>query len=571
MSPLRIALGQHSEAGRKARNQDFHGCHVPREPQLGAKGIALAMADGISSSAVSHIASETAVTSLLEDYYATSEAWSVRHAVECVLTATNAWLYAQSRNGPYRYEKDKGYVCTLSALVITSTTAHLFHVGDTRIYKLHAHGLEPLTHDHRLWVSRQESYLSRALGADALVEIDYQALPLQVGDTFLLATDGVYEHSDARFILRTVEEHGGDLDAAARRIVAHAYRQGSEDNLSLQIVRVEALPQAETPALHRQVERLPFPPILEPRARFDGYTILREVHASSRSHVYLARDDETDTQVILKTPSIDLREDPGYLERLLMEEWIARRLSSRHVLKAALPTRQRHYLYTVTEFVEGQTLAQWLIDNPRPDLETVRRIVEQIARGLQALHRMEVLHQDLRPDNVMIDKTGTLKLIDLGSARVAGIVETATAEPPPFPGTALYMAPEYILGDVGTARSDLYSLGVLAYHMLSGRYPYGTQVAKTRTAAAQRRLTYRSVLDDERAIPAWVDATLKKAVHPNPEKRYQELSEFTFDLRHPNQAFLDRTRPPLIERHPVAFWQGVSAILAVVILALLLR
>ncbi|WP_163559400.1 bifunctional protein-serine/threonine kinase/phosphatase [Halomonas sp. NO4] len=572
MSQLRIALGQHSAPGRKAVNQDFHGCRVPREPQLSLQGIALAMADGISSSAVSQVASETAVKSLLDDYYATSEAWSVRHAVERVLTATNAWLHAQSRQGPHRYAPDRGYVCTLSALVIKATTAHLFHVGDTRIYRLHADSLEPLTQDHRLWLSQTESQLSRALGADALVEIDYRALPLAIGDTFLLATDGVYEHLSAEAILHSVAAHRDDLDEAARHIVDQAYRQGSEDNLSVQLVRIEALPHTAAPPLHREVEELPLPPLLEPRARFDGYRILRELHASSRSHVYLALDEASGTRVVLKTPSIDLRDDPGYLERLLMEEWLARRINSRHVLKAALPDRRRHYLYTVTEYLEGQTLAQWLRDNPAPDLETVRGIVEQVARGLQALHRREVLHQDLRPENLMIDATGTVTLIDLGAARIAGIVESATTlESSPLPGTALYMAPEYFLGEVGTTRSDLYSLGVLTYRMLAGRFPYGTRVARTRTRDDQRRLTYRSVLDEERAIPAWIDATLSRALHPHPEKRYQALSEFVHDLRRPNPTYLNRTRPPLIERHPVAFWQGLSAILAVVILALLAR
>ena len=124
---------------------------------------------------------------------------------------------------------------------------------------------------------------------------------------------------------------------------------------------------------------------------FDGYKIIREVHASSRSHVYLAVDNETNTQVILKTPSIDLRGDPAYLERFLMEEWIARRIDSPYVLKPCLQTRKRNYLYVVTEFIDGQTLTQWMIDHPKPDMEAVRGIVEQIARGLLAFHRMEML------------------------------------------------------------------------------------------------------------------------------------------------------------------------------------
>jgi serine/threonine protein kinase len=296
------------------------------------------------------------------------------------------------------------------------------------------------------------------------------------------------------------------------------------------------------------------------------------VHASSRSHVYLAVDNETKAPVIIKIPSVELRDDPAYLERFWMEEWIARRINSPHVLKPCAPTRKRGYFYTVTEFIDGQTLTQWMIDNPKPDLETVRGIVEQIAKGLRAFHRLEMLHQDLRPDNILIDRTGTVKIIDFGSTQVAGLVEMTTSrERSPLLGTAQYTAPEYFLGENGTACSDMFSLGVITYQMLSGRLPYGAEVPKARTRAAQRKLTYRSVLDDNREIPAWIDAVLRKAVHPDPYRRYQELSEFIYDLRHPNPAFLNKTRPPLIERNPVAFWKTVSLILAIIVIVLLFK
>lgn len=571
-SRLKVSVGQHSDKGRKAANQDSHGCCLPLEPQLSLKGFAFAMADGISSSEVSHIASETAVKSFLHDYFCTSEAWSVKNSVLRVLSATNSWLFSQTHNSPYRYDKDKGYVCTFSALVIKSTAAYLFHIGDTRIYRLRDQGLEQLTTDHRHWLSKEENYLSRALGVEPTLELDHRSMQVRVGDIFILATDGVYEYTDPQMMIRIINEHAMDLDKAAGLIVDQAYREGSKDNLSIQVVRIDELPEEGTFVLHQQVEKLPLPPILEARTHFDGYLILRQVHATSRSHVYLALDEASATQVILKTPSIDQGADPDYLERLLMEEWIARRVNSAHVLKAEQQTRQRNYLYTVTEFIEGQTLAQWLVDNPKPDLETVRNIVEQIARGLYALHRKEILHQDLKPGNIMIDRTGTVKIIDFGAARVAGIAESCTTPSPTnLPGTALYMAPEYFTGDAGSPCSDLYSLGVLTYHMLSGRYPYGTQVAKCRTVAAQRKLVYRPVLDDEREIPAWIDATLRQAVHPSPYKRYQELSEFIFDLRQPNQHLLNKTRAPLIERNPVLFWQGISATLAAMIVFLLLQ
>jgi len=569
---LKISLGQHSDKGRKETNQDFHGACIPQEPQLGAKGIAIALADGISTSSVSQAASQATVKSLLEDYYCTSHAWSVRKSVQQVLTAINSWLWAQTRQSQFRYEIERGYVCTLSALVLKSNTAYLFHVGDARIYRVRGEALEQLTQDHRLWVSQEQSHLTRAFGMQDQVDIDYQALQLNVGDVFFCATDGVHEFVNARFVAQAIAANPQDLDAAARAIVAEALERGSIDNLTAQIVRIEELPDQDADEILRSLSELPFPPLLVPRELFDGYRIVRELHASARSHVYLASDDETRPPVVIKTLSTELQQDPQQVDRFLMEDWIARRINNAHVMRPIEATRVRNFIYTVSEYIDGQTLSQWMIDNPKPDVETVRDIIEQIAQGVTAFHRLEMLHQDLRPANVMIDRRGTVKIVDFGSTRVAGIVEASNlAAETHLLGTVQYTAPEYFLGEPGTPASDQFSLGVIAYHMLSGRLPYGAEVSRSRTRAAQRRLAYRSVLDDEREIPAWIDEVLRKATHPDPMKRYQELSEFVHDLRHPSAAYLNRTRRPLLERNPAAFWKGVSLLLAIVIVVLLLR
>jgi serine/threonine protein phosphatase PrpC len=569
-SQLSVSVGQHSDKGRKEAQQDFHGIYLPREPQLSSKGIAIAIADGISSSAVSHIASEFSVTSFLEDYYCTSEAWSVKKSAQRVLAATNSWLHTQSQQSPHRYDKDKGYVCTFSALVLKSTTAHIFHTGDTRVYRLRDTTWEQLTRDHRLWVSETENYLSRALGIHPNLEIDYQALAVEEGDIFVLSTDGVYEHVNAQFIIDVIRAAGDDLDNATKSITTQAYGQGSSDNLTLQILRVDTLPYKDANEVYQELTQLPFPPMLEARMVMDGYKIIRQVHASSRSHVYLALDGDTNEQVIIKTPSIDLRGNAAYLERFLMEEWIAKRINSPHVLKPCSQSRKRSCLYIVTEYIDGQTLAQWMIDKPKPDMQTVRDIVAQIAKGLRAFHKLEMLHQDLRPNNIMIDSTGTVKIIDFGSTKVAGILEISSPlDQSNLLGTAQYTAPEYFLGEEGSASSDLFSLGVIAYQMLTGKLPYGAEVAKTKTKTDQKRLEYNSARDNDRSVLVWIDETLRKAVHPNPQLRYQELSEFVFDLSHPNKAFLARTRPPLLERNPVVFWKVVSIILTIVIAVLL--
>lgn len=569
---LKLSIGQYSDKGRKETNQDFHGALIPEQPALGLKGVAIALADGISTSSVSQVASESAIKSFLTDYYCTSDTWTVKTSAQRVIAAINSWLYSQTRRGQHPYDKDKGYVCTLSVMVVKSRTAHLFHIGDSRIYRVSGGSLEQLTNDHRVVVSSEQSYLGRALGINPQVEIDWRTEQVEQGDVFVLATDGVHEYAGAGFVANAIADYADDLDAAARSIVAEAFERGSPDNLTVQIVRVDDLPDGDAAEYLGPAVELPLPPLLDARMTFDGFTILREIHASSRSHIYLASDTETGDVVCFKIPSIDLRHDSAYLKRLMMEEWIARRLDSAHILRNYPQTRQRNYLYLVTEFVDGQTLTQWMIDNPKPDLETVRGIVEQIATGLRAFHRMEMVHQDLRPENVMIDTAGTVKIIDFGSAKVAGVVEAdPLAAGEEILGTAQYTAPEYFLGETGTPRSDLFSLGVIAYQMLTGRLPYGAAVAKTRTRAQQKKLRYASALDDAREIPDWVDGALCKAVHPDPHKRYDALSAFIFDIRHPNKEFTGASDRPMLERNPVLFWKVLSLLLAVALLYLLVE
>lgn len=562
---LAISIGQHSDKGRKESNQDFHGAFIPGEPLLSTKGIAIALADGISTSNVSHIASETAVKAFLEDYYCTSESWSVKTSASRVLAATNSWLHAQTRQSQYYYERDRGYVCTISAIVIKSTTAHIFHIGDSRIYRTSGIALEQLTEDHRVIVSSEQSYLSRALGVNPQIEIDYQQLQIEKGDIFVLTTDGVYEHVDAKLIAGTILENASDLGKAAKILAEAAYRQNSADNLTVQIVRIDEIPQSAANEVYAKATELPLPPLLDARMAFDGYRIVRELHSSSRSHIYLAVDTETDNPVAIKIPSVDLRDDPAYIRRFVMEEWIAKRINSPYVLKAFPQTRKRNFLYVAMEFVEGQTLTQWMIDNPNPDMETVRGIVEQIAQGLRAFHRMEMLHQDLRPENIIIDNTGTAKIIDFGSTEVAGVSESSAFQNYDILGTVQYTAPEYFLGENTSPRSDLFSLAVITYQMLAGKLPFGAAGARARTKAEFKKLKYRPASERNKKVLVWIDGVLKKALSFDPYKRHEALSEFLFDLRHPNSKYAE-VYTPLVERNPLLFWKIVSLILAFIVL-----
>ncbi|MEO8523803.1 MAG: bifunctional protein-serine/threonine kinase/phosphatase [Caldimonas sp.] len=570
MTPsLQVTLGQRSQGARGSFNQDFHGAIVPGDLRKVSKGIVVALADGIGSSAVAHIASATAVRGFLCDYYATPDAWSVRRSVQRVLDATNSWLHGQTMRSDARFEKDRGYVCTFSALILKGREVHLLHVGDARVYRVQAVTLEQLSEDHRVQVSSAETYLGRALGTGPNVEIDYDCWEARVGEIYLLATDGAWAHLDADAVRHALAECPHDLDSVAQSLVDIARARGSVDDITVQLLRIDALPERGTP--HPQLRRddLRLPPALAPRMSFEGYTLLRELHASSRSHVFLAIDEHTGQQVALKTPSVDLRDDLDYLDRFLVEEWVARRIDNANVLKPIAIDRPRQHLYVATEFVDGQTLRQWMVDNPSPDLDSVRAIVTQLASGLQAFHGKEMLHQDIRPENAMIDRTGTVKIIDFASAHVAGLAEgTPNPRARDIVGTLQYTAPEYFVGGGGSPRADLFSMAVLTYEMLTGRLPYGLQVPQSRSASDLKRLRYVPLRHRRPDLPAWVDAVLKKALQADPAKRQEAVSELAHDLHMPGRRFDQPRPPPLIERHPVVFWQVIALILLAVVLVL---
>lgn len=560
---LLVSIGQHSTAGHKALNQDSFGAYLPKEPELSNKGIALAIADGISTSSVSQVASETAVKSFLADYYCTSEAWSVRHSALQVLKACHSWLYSQNRTGPFSSDPDKGYVCTFSALILHQHYAHLLHVGDSRIYLLRNRQLEQLTRDHKVWQGNS-SFLNQALGANVLLEPDYQNIPVQQGDVFLLATDGLFELLPQAQLLALLDTPQ-DLSQQVLLLTEAALAAGSKDNITVQLVRIDTLPEEKQ--LPRCLDQqLPLPPLLQAGDWLDGLQVIRPLQQNNRSHVYLVQDSDTAQLLVLKTPSVDLAEQPDYLERLLREEWIAKRVHSSHVVRPASINKPRTALYTLFEYVEGQTLKQWLLDHPKPELEKVRTIIEQLGKGLQALHRSEILHQDIRPDNLIITPQNTVKIIDFGAARLAGLqLDNDVAGD--VPGTALYTAPEYFLGQAGSERSDLYSLAVLTYQLLSGRFPYGPAVARSKSTKAQKKLRYQPLVHKDSELPAWLDFTLEKALQADPNKRYQALSEFLYDLRHPNTKL---QKPlSLIELHPLWFWQSICLLQTLVILWLI--
>lgn len=566
---LAISIGQHSDQGVKEDNEDFHGFTHPDEPQLTYKGIAIAIADGMSGSDAGKVASQASVVGFLADYFSTPDSWSVKQSAQKILSATNSWLYS---NGYAKYQSAKGLVCTLSALIFKSHSAYLFHIGDSRIYRLRKGNMELLTQDHRIRGDGGKSYLSRAMGIEPHLDVDYKTFPLEPDDIFVLSTDGVHDFINDKEIKRIVLDHSGDLQQAAESLVAKALENNSNDNLTCQVLRVDSLPLAESDEISRLSANRPFPPPLEAGMILDGYRVEDELHASKRTQVYRCYDTKNDRTVILKTPSINYQDDPLYIEHFLHEEWVGKRLNHGNILKILDDDRPRQCIYYVTEYIEGLTLRQWMDRNHHPEITIVNSIIEQVAKGLGAFHRMEMLHQDLKPENIMIDNTGTVKIIDFGSVKIAGIEEIKPADrEDAILGTVNYSAPEYLSGLQSDVRSDLFSLAVITYEMLNGALPFGKDMPEKADRIKLARLHYVASMEHNPMVPIWMDGALKKAVSINPNQRYNAASEFIYDLKHPNPrlAISVSSSTPLLQRNPLLFWRSLCAAELIIILVLL--
>lgn len=568
---LKILYGKYSDKGIKEENQDSLAHFIPEKLNiLSNKGAAFALADGVSSSSEAKQASQACVTGFMEDYFSTPDSWSVKKSGGKVLTAINNWLFSQSNQ--YR-DVSRGLASTFCGLVIKSTTAHLFHVGDPRIYLFRDNNLEQLTTDHRIHMPGEKEYLGRAMGIDYRLEIDYKSLRVELGDLFFIATDGIHDYLTDKRLLEALRSDQQDLTILCEHLVKQALDNGSLDNVSCLALRIAELPSQNIDEAYSQLSKLPFPPELYEGVTLDGYRVTRELHASSTSQLYLAVDTDTDEKVVLKTPSVNFEDDPAYLERFQMEEWIGRRIDNPHVIRTIDQTRPRRFLYYVMEYIEGKTLEQWMADQTEPELTIIRNIVSQAVSGLRAFHRLDMLHQDIKPGNIMITAEGLVKIVDFGSTKIAGMADVSTPiERKELLGTKHYTAPEYLINGVGTTQSDLFALGCVTYEMITGKLPYGRSIANATNQAGFKKLKYMPISRHVSNIPDWVDRALQKAVEIDPSNRYEKMSELESDLRKPNPDFLKESQRPLLERNPLAFWQFIAAVLFIsnLILALLL-
>jgi len=572
--PLVVTAAQYSDKGPKAANDDALVMHLPEGFGRSAHMMIAAIADGVSSAESGGPAAMIATRNFCSDFLATDLNWSIKTAGYRVLTAINRWLHGQGKHYNHRYST---HLTTFSAVIIYEQSAHIFHVGDSRVWRFRPaqqgrdhpikQSLECLTKDHTIQTGSSEQ-LIRALGMDWRVEVDYLEVDVQVGDYFLLTTDGIHGILSAQTLSDLIQENTNlgqfstdHLERCVKQMATLAQDSGSSDNQSCQLIHIQTLEVSH----NHPPDLASFPPLLpdnlKPGYKVDGYEIVGELHANSRSSIYHAVQLNNQKHVILKAPSHQFSDNVATLHAFVQEDWIGQRIEHPDIVQTLAPEQPRQFLYLVQEYLSGCTLRRWREANPNAPVETVIRFVRPAVRALRALHRRETLHQDVKPDNFMVwrDDQGHehLKLIDFGSAQVGSVTERRVR-----PGALEYAAPEYALDQNIDARADQFALAVTFYEILTGELPYGGHYLSAQSAADFAKLSYIPASKYNPHVPAWMDAALMRACSLDVEQRYEDLGEWQADLERPNYT-LTRPRMPLMESHPVQFWQTVAALLFV--------
>jgi len=558
-SALRVSLGHASAQGPRPRNEDFVGAATPEGEELEAKGMLLAVADGVGGHAHGREAAEQTVRSLLADYFSTPQTWSVDKSVDTVLGAVNRWLLGQSAKA----REYAGMATTLTAVVLRGRRYHVAHVGDSRAYRWRAGELLRLTEDHTWAHPEFDNVLRRAIGLEARLLVDHDDGELAAGDRFVLATDGVWTTLGDAGIAAVLQAQP-DAQLAADALAQGALRRGATDNATALVANVDALPADNLRDRLADSHRLPLPPRLKPGQAIDGLRVEEVLHESRVTLLYRVTRLSSGEALVLKTLRPEADDDEA-VSALVREEWLARRVPGKGFPRVC--DHARAHLYYLMSWHEGETLKASLARGHRYEAHELVGIGRALLRRVAVLHRLGIVHRDIKPDNVHIDRSGELRLLDLGVAATDAedLAEINN------PGTPSYMAPELFAGAQASESSDLYACGVTLYELLTRKYPYGEvePFQHPRFAAPVPPTRYRP------DTPEWLESVLLKACAREVQDRFETAEEFLLALeRGASRPLATRRRVPLLERNPRLALKIVAALslaLNVVLLYLLSR
>ena len=549
---VRASVGFFSDPGPRPDNQDFAAALFGWELQPPRHDVIAVLADGIGGAKGGRIAAETAVRGFLDGFCDLPESEPVQRAAADVAATLNSWIHAQSQRDTLL----TGMGCTFTALILKGHTAHILHAGDSRLYRLRDGSLTCLTSDHVRQMD-DATVLIRALGVEADLRLDYASQPAAPHDRYLLTSDGVHGALAPETMTAILCGRAAPQDTA-HAIVSAALERGSTDNCTALVLDVVQLPALTATDIADTIARLPLvaPPIVGQEV--DGFALKALVSEGRYSRLFAASDTVESGDVVVKFPKPQTASLETHRQAFLREQWAGSMVQNPWVGRVIeLAPGRQSCLYTVMPLYEGELLETRLARRPQLELEQARAVGVRLARGAAALHRAGVIHRDIKPDNVILENGGGLKLIDLGTARVAALDDAMSRD---IPGTRAYMAPEMSDGEAGNPATDIYALGVTLFRALSGEFPYVNLDA----VSPPKRERPQELCALRPDLPAWLDAALARAVARDPRDRFRDMEALALELEAgpPRHGPATHRRRTFYERSPVLFWQIIAALLA---------
>ena len=418
----RVSVGYASETGPRRHNEDFVGAVIGGATPQERRDVVVAIADGIGGAKGGRVAAETAVRGFLDGLWDVPETMEVRRAAAKILNALNSWMHAQARQDAAL----EGMGCTFTALVLRRRVAHLLHIGDTRAYRLRGERLARLSDDHVRTGASGSRVLNRALGVESELRLDYAAHSMALYDRYMLCSDGVHGALSDESIAEILRGRSAPNEAS-RSLVESALACGAVDNCTALVLDIVGLPTARSADIGEVISALPVIPPPRGGETVDGFVLRTLLSEGRYSRLFGAHDEVEGGEVVLKGPKPQIASLAAHHPAVVREAWAGARVHSPWVGRVIeLPPGRQTSLYTVMPLYQGELLETRLRRRPPIGLEEGRGIAVNLARAVAALHRAGVIHRDVKPDNVMLEGNGSLKLLDLGVARIPALEDNPT-------------------------------------------------------------------------------------------------------------------------------------------------
>ncbi|MEE9396369.1 MAG: protein kinase [Methylococcales bacterium] len=544
---LELQCGIATDRGKRESNEDFVAFYKGTDEERVVHGSTVVIADGIGGTSGGRFAAELTVCGFLDAFYNQKETLGIDQMADNALASMNRWIHSQARQDPAL----KHMGTTFTALILRGSQAHIAHLGDTRIYRLADGKLQCLTTDHTHHHPDLQHVLTRAVGIEDTVCIDYAAHNLNLHDRFLLCCDGVWSALGDKKIQNLLSQNKSSQEDA-EDIVQAALKAGSQDNVSAIVIDVLKLPPPDESFLETTIDELSILASSKVNDVIDGFRLVKKISDSRYTSLFVARDEKgSHGEVVMKFPKPGTTTEAIYRQAFIREKWITSHIRTPWIAtQIALEEGRQTRLYTIMPHYRGKTLEQNL--QHKISLERGVEIAIMLAKAVYSLHRERIIHRDIKPDNVILLDDGGLILLDLGVALLPGLQDGLEST---APGTPSYMAPELFRGEQGSEPSDLYALGVTLYRMFSkGHYPYG-EVEPFSRPRFDKLVPLSKYRPD---FPAWLDGLMARAV--STEKRFDSAMDLAFELEKgfAHGSTVLPMKDSLHERNPVLFWRLVS-------------